>query len=286
MRVAHRHSRAIDAGTMNIGQLLAGRYMLEQQFGKGGAGTVYRSHDTRMDRAVAVKVFSPEALGDDVAAEQFATELRVFGQLEHPHILPIYDCGHDQNMPFLVMRFADQGSLADELAKGLPPLSRTAEVIEQVAKGMNYAHSQNMIHRDIKPQNVLVEATGDVYLADFSLAVLLSSSRLVQASGLTTGTAYYMSPEQCRGDALDIRADIYSLGAMLFEMCTGQRPYEGENWADIVVKIIDAEPPLPRHLNSDIPEAVQDVILTAMARQPHERYESALAMAFALHRCL
>lgn len=268
-----------------VGQTLASRYRLDAQIGRGGTAFVYRGHDPLMDRAVAIKVFPSDLIGDEEAARQFATELRVIGQLEHPNILPIYDCGHHGRVPFIVMRFADRGSLADELGRGRPPLPRAAEVIDQAARGLNYAHQKGMIHRDIKPQNILVEASGDVYLGDFSLAVLLTASQSYDAQ-TTTGTAYYMPPEQAAGQTLDYRADIYAIGATLYEMGTGRRPYEGNNWADVVVKVLSEDPPLPCDVNPDLPPAVQDVILKAMARAPAERYATALEFAAALREAL
>ena len=269
------------------GHLLASRYRLESKIGQGGAAAVFRAHDPLMDRVVAVKLFPPDVIGGQAAAEQFTTELKVIGQLEHPNILPIYDCGRDGDTPFIVMRYADKGSLADELANGVPALARTVDVIDQAARGLNYAHQRKMIHRDLKPQNILVEASGDVYLGDFSLAILYPSTPAVADTGLTTGTAYYMSPEQCRGDAVNVRSDVYSLGATLYEMCAGQRPYDGANWADIVVQVLsETPPPLPRDINPDLPDGVQDVILKAMARNPDERFAGALELSAALRECL
>lgn len=263
-------------------RLLANRYRLDKEIGRGGTATVYRGYDPLMERVVAIKTFPPDILGDAIAKEQFTTEVRVIGQLEHPHILPIYDCGHEGDTPFIVMRFADNGSLGNELSKGMPTLERTAEVIDQVSRGLNYAHTRNMAHRDIKPQNILVEASGDLYIGDFSLAILISAKQESESQQTTTGTAYYMSPEQCKGDPVDARSDIYSLGAMLYEMTTGKRPYEGANWAEIVVKVLQEDPPLPRTLNPTIPEEVQDAILKSMAREPAERFVSARDLAKAI----
>ncbi len=263
------------------GQSLVSRYRIDAGIGHGGTAIVYRSHDPLMDRTVAIKVFPSNLIGDEEAARQFATELKVIGQLEHPNILPIYDCGHHGKIPFIVMRFADRGSLAEELAQGRPPLARTVDVIDQAVRGLNYAHQRGMIHRDIKPQNILIEASGDVYISDFSLAVLLTSSQSFDPQ-TTTGTAYYMPPEQAAGQTLDYRADIYAIGATLYEMCTGRRPYEGSNWADIVVKVLSEDPPLPCEVNPNLPHAVEDVILRAMARTPAERYSTALELSTAL----
>ncbi|MBI3241750.1 MAG: serine/threonine protein kinase [Chloroflexi bacterium] len=267
------------------GQTLASRYRIDAQIGKGGTATVYRGYDPAMDRVVAIKVFPDDAVTGEEAARQFATELRVIGQLEHPHILPIYDCGHHGRIPFIVMRYADRGSLAGEMEQGRLPLDRVLDLADQIARGLSYAHQRGMIHRDIKPQNILVEASGDVYIGDFSLAVLLTSSQAFDAQ-TTTGTAYYMSPEQCKGALVDVRSDIYSLGAMLYEMCTGHRPHEGPNWAEIVVKVLSEDPPLPRTYNPDLLEHTQDVILKAMARNPEERFATALELSAALRDSL
>lgn len=272
--------------TLPLGRHLLNRYRLEKEIGRGGTATVYRGFDPLMERTVAIKTFPPHILGTETAKEQFTTEVRVIGQLEHPHILPIYDCGHEGNTPFIVMRFADNGSLGNELSKGLPTLDRVAEVLDQVARGLNYAHQRGMVHRDIKPQNVLVEASGDLYIGDFSLAILMSAKQESESQQTTTGTAYYMSPEQCRGLPVDARSDIYSLGAMLYEMTTGKRPYEGANWAEIVVKVLREDPPLPRTLNPNIPDEVQDVILKAMEREPSERFETARDLAKAIRKVI
>ncbi len=264
-----------------VGQTFASRYRIDHKIGQGGTAVVYRGYDPLMDRVVAIKAFPPDIVGGEEAARQFATELRVIGQLEHPHILPIYDCGHQGDIPFIVMRYADRGSLASEMEQGRLPLARVVDLADQVARGLHYAHQRGMIHRDIKPQNILVEASGDVYIGDFSLAVLLTSTQAFDAQ-TTTGTAYYMSPEQCKGLPVDARSDIYSLGAMLYEMCTGHRPYEGPNWAEVVVKVLSEDPPLPRAHNPGLPEPTQDVIMKAMARNPDERYATALELAAAL----
>ncbi len=264
-----------------VGQTFASRYRIDDKIGQGGTAVVYRGYDPLMDRAVAIKVFPSDLVGSEEAARQFATELRVIGQLEHPHILPIYDCGHHGNIPFIVMRYADRGSLAGEMEQGRLSLSRVVDLADQIARGLHYAHQRGMLHRDIKPQNILVEASGDVYIGDFSLAVLLTSAQVFDAQ-TTTGTAYYMSPEQCQGLPVDVRSDVYSLGAMLYEMCTGHRPHEGPNWAEVVVKVLSEAPQLPRTLNPDLPEPAQDVILKAIARNPEERYATAIELSNAL----
>ena len=270
---------------MQPGDILASRYRIDSHIGHGGTAIVFRGYDPLMERTVAIKVFPSDLIGSAEAAHQFATELKVIGQLEHPNILPIYDCGHHEAVPFIVMRYADRGSLASELEQGQPTLARALDVIEQVARGLNYAHQRDMIHRDIKPQNILIEASGDAYIGDFSLAVLLNSSQTFDAQ-TTTGTAYYMPPEQAAGQTLDSRADIYALGATLYEMCTGQRPYEGNNWAEIVVKVLQDDPLLPCAVNPNLSPNVQDVLLKAMARRPAERYASALELSAALRSAI
>lgn len=260
---------------MQVGDVLNGRYEIEANLGHGGAAEVFRARDPLMQREVAVKAFSRTLLDSTSTAMQYATELAMLGALEHPHILPIYDTGVAGKIPYIVMRYADRGTLHDELAQGRPLLKRVSFVINQIARALEYAHRHDMIHRDVKPHNILIEESGDAYLGDFSLAILVAHQH-GDTLKLTSGTAHYMSPEQAAGEQLTPATDVYSLAATLYEMLTLHHPYEGKNWAAITMKVL-TEPPEPLlTYRADLGGDIADVLAKGLARNPQDRYASPL----------
>ncbi len=267
-----------------IGKSL-GQFEILDEIGRGGMATVYRARQTSINRTVAIKVLPRSLLHDPTFYERFIREVDLVAHLEHPHILPIYDYGEVDGVPYIAMRYLAGGSMAQWIRRGLPPLDRIAKPVEQVASALDYAHQEGVIHRDLKPGNILLDENSNAYLSDFGIARVLDSNLTGSA---IVGTPAYMSPEQANGLPLDARSDIYSLGVVLFELVTGREPYEAETPVALLLKHINEPMPSARGLRPNLPPAADYVIVRATAKQPDQRYASAADMAeawaTALHR--
>ncbi len=264
-----------------IGKTL-GPYRILEQIGVGGMATVYKAYQPSMDRDVAIKIL-PHYLSQDAEfAKRFQREARAIAKLEHAHILPVYDYGEHDQITYIAMRYVQAGTLKERIARGPLPLDEINRLIGQIGGALDYAHRMGVIHRDVKPGNVLVDAQGDTYLTDFGLARMMEATQQLTASGVGLGTPAYMSPEQGQGVKVDHRSDIYSLGVILFEMVTGHVPFEAETPMAVVLKHITDPLPLPRAIAPDVPEAVERVILKALAKNPTDRFQTAGEMAQAL----
>jgi tRNA A-37 threonylcarbamoyl transferase component Bud32 len=264
-----------------VGQNL-GPYSLLEVIGGGGMATVYKAYQPSADRFVAVKVIRADLSREPELRQRFEREARTIAQLEHPAILPIYDVGEHNGVPFLVMRYVEGGSLSDRISAGRLPLGQAVEYIAQLGEALAYAHQQGIIHRDIKPANVLITPRGHVLLSDFGIAKILADENGLTGTGMPIGTPFYMAPEQIQGKPVDARTDIYSLGIVLYECLIGQRPFVAETpWAVMDMQLRDAPPP-PRALRPEIPESLERVILKATAKQPEHRFESMEALVQAL----
>ena len=259
-----------------------GPYRIVEQIGVGGMATVYKAYHAVMNRYVAVKVMPEQMSQDEDFRRRFEREAKAVARLEHAHILPVHDYGEMEGRLYLVMRYIDAGTLKDRMAAGPLDLAEVNRVIRQVGRALEYAHGMGVVHRDVKPSNVLVDAQGDCYLCDFGLAKMLEASVQFTATGVGVGTPAYMSPEQGQGEKVDARSDIYSLGVMLYEMVTGQVPYEAETPLAVVLKHITAPLPLPRKVKPDVPEEVERVILRALAKNPDDRFQAMEEMMAAL----
>ncbi len=264
-----------------IGQHL-GPYRILEQIGIGGMASVYKAYQPAMDRYVAVKVIAAHFAQDETFLRRFRREAKAVAQLEHAHILPVHDYGEAEGRPYLVMRFLEAGTLKDRITQDPLPLTEVNRVVGQVGSALDYAHRMGVIHRDVKPANVLLDAEGDTFLTDFGLAKMIESSAQLTATGVGIGTPAYMSPEQGKGAKVDSRADVYSLGVMLYEMVTGHAPYEAETPLAVVLKHIQEPLPLPRSVQPNLPEEVERVILRAMAKEPDDRFQTAGEMVRAL----
>ncbi len=258
-----------------IGKSL-GQFEIIEEVGRGGMATVYRARQTSINRIVAIKVLPRTLLHDPSFYERFAREVDVVAHLEHPHILPIYDYGEAEGMPYIAMRYLSGGSMAQWIWRGLPPLDKIPKPFEQIASALDYAHQEGIIHRDLKPGNVLLDEMGNAYLSDFGIARVLNSNLTGSA---IIGTPAYMSPEQANGLPLDARSDIYSLGVVLYELVTGREPFEAETPVALLLKHINEPMPSARLLRPELPAAAEKVINKATAKNPDERYPSASDVA-------
>jgi serine/threonine protein kinase/basic membrane lipoprotein Med (substrate-binding protein (PBP1-ABC) superfamily)/ABC-type phosphate/phosphonate transport system substrate-binding protein len=266
-----------------IGQKL-GQYRIVEQLGKGGMATVYKAFQPSLERYVAIKVLPPYFSHEEGFDERFVREAKAIARLDHPHILPIYDHGKEGQISYIAMRYVEAGTLKDMMDGQALPLARAVDVVEQVADALGYAHERGVIHRDVKPANILMDRRSWVLLTDFGLAKMAEGSQQLTASGVGVGTPAYMSPEQGKGQPIDRRTDVYSLGIVLFEMLTGRVPYEAETPLAVVLKHVTEPLPLPRAVNPDIPEGVELVILKTLAKDPDDRYQSVSDVAAALCR--
>ena len=263
---------------------LADRYRLERELGAGGMATVYLAHDLKHDRKVAVKVLRPE-LAAVIGAERFLAEIKTTANLQHPHILPLFDSGAADSFLFYVMPFIDGESLRDRLNREKQlPISDALRIATEVASALHYAHRHGVIHRDIKPENVLLH-DGQALVADFGIALAASKasgSRMTE-TGMSLGTPHYMSPEQAMGEReITARSDVYALGAMTYEMLVGDPPFIGSTAQAIVAKVLTEKPAPPSRSRDTVPESVDAAVLTALAKLPADRYASAAEFAAAL----
>jgi hypothetical protein len=267
-----------------IGHTL-GQYRIVEQVGLGGMATVYKAFQPALDRYVAIKVLPAYYAHEPGFAERFVREAKAVARLTHPHVLPIYDFGQENGLSYIVMQYVPSGTLKDMLGQPVN-LVKAAEIVEQIADALDYAHEQGIIHRDVKPSNVLMDRGRWVLLSDFGLAKMVEGSAQLTGSGVGVGTPAYMAPEQGRGLKVDRRADIYSLGIILYEMATGRVPFEAETPMAVVVKHITEPLPLPRSIRPDLPETVERIILKALAKSPGDRYELAGNLAAALRQAV
>ncbi len=256
---------------------LADRYRIDREVGEGGMATVYLAHDLKHDRPVAVKVLRPE-LAQALGTERFLNEIRVTANLQHPHILPLFDSGEAASFVYYVMPLVEGEPLSDRLTRVGPlPLADALSITKDVAAALGYAHNRGIVHRDIKPENILLEE-GEALVADFGIAFAVSRAEpeRLTATGLSPGTPAYMSPEQLSGEAtVDGRSDVYALGSVVYEMLTGKLPFTGTTLQAIVTKALTEPPPSVRALRPEIPRAVDAAIQRALAKQPEDRFQSA-----------
>ncbi len=273
-----------DDAVARLTEALAGHYLIERKLGEGGMATVYLAEDLRHVRKVAVKVVHPE-LAAVLGAERFLSEIHVTAALQHPHILPLFDSGQADGQLYYVMPFVDGESLRGRLHRERQlPIDEAVRLTREVASALDYAHRKGVIHRDIKPENILVH-DGQAVVADFGIAIAVTNAgggRLTQ-TGLSLGTPQYMSPEQATGERdIDARSDVYSLGAVTYEMLTGEPPFTGPTAQAIVAKVITSDPPNLVSQRKSIPQHVEDAVLKALEKMPADRFASAADFSRAL----
>jgi serine/threonine protein kinase len=251
-----------------------GRYEVEDELGTGGMAVVYLARDPYMQRQVAIKVLAYQLTSDALYQEYFQREAEVIAALEHPCIVPVFDFGRHGNQPYIVMRYMAGGSLQDRLDEGGLKARDMAHIVERVAEGLDAAHARDIIHRDVKPANILFDTSGEAFLSDFGLAKSLNRSTGMTGA-LFVGTPEYMSPEQVRNERLDGRSDIYALGVTLFYALAGRLPYRDDS--PLATAVLHVTQPVPSILavKPDLLPTWEDIIGKAMAKDPAERYATA-----------
>ena len=267
------------------GKIVDGRYVLGESLGSGGMGEVYLAHDGVLERDVALKVLRSQYAGDEEFAERFRLEARSAASLSHPNIVQVYDRGEaEDGTSYIAMEYVPGGTLKEQIVRRGPLGDlETAVVGAQIADALGAAHERGMIHRDIKPQNVLVSASGDLKVTDFGIA-RAASAVTSSASGAIFGTAGYISPEQAMGEPVGPASDLYSLGVVLYEMLTGGLPFAADNSIAVCMKHVNEPPRPPKLVNPDIPEGMNALVLMLLAKHPTDRYGSAMELLTDLER--
>ncbi|MBA3890610.1 MAG: protein kinase, partial [Gemmatimonadaceae bacterium] len=268
---------------VRLASALGDRYVVEQEIGSGGMAIVFGARDVRHQRRVAIKVLRPE-LAAAFGEARFLREIHLAAGLQHPHILPIYDSGAGDGLLYYVMPLVEGEALSNRIARdGALPIDEAVRLAREIAGALGHAHERGIIHRDIKPDNVMLSG-GHALVMDFGIARAAAGEDLrLTATGMTVGTPMYMSPEQALGSAdVDARTDIYSLGCVLFEMLTGRQPFAGNSLQAILAQSITAPRPRVRKLRPEAPAALDDIVTTALAREPDDRYQAAGGFADAL----
>lgn len=269
-----------------IGKTIANRYEIISKTGVGGMATVYKAKDTVLNRNVAVKVLKEEFITDEEFVKRFNSEAQAAASLSHPNIVSIYDVGNEDNIYYIVMELVRGKTLKQIITEeGALPWKWSVNIAMQIASALETAHKNNIVHRDIKPHNIIITEDGVAKVTDFGIAKAVSNSTIT-AFGTTIGSVHYFSPEQAKGGYTDAKSDIYSLGVVMYEMLTGKVPFDSDTSVSVALKHMQETPVAPMDVNENIPQAVNDIILKAMQKEPMARYQSATAMLNDLARAL
>lgn len=274
---------------------LAGRYEVRSMIGRGGMAQVHLGFDTRLSRNVAIKMLRTDLARDSIFQTRFRREAQAAASLNHPNIVAVYDTGEEEvttpdgssvSVPYIVMEYVEGHTVRDLLAGGTPvPIDEAVEIISGVLAALEYSHTQGLVHRDIKPGNIMLTNTGKIKVMDFGIARALTDSQATMTqTNAVVGTAQYLSPEQARGELVDARSDIYSTGCVLFELLTGQPPFKGDTAVAVAYQHVSEIPPVPSAITNDIPDSIDRVVLKALAKEKDQRYTSAQAMLSDLER--
>jgi eukaryotic-like serine/threonine-protein kinase len=268
-----------------VGELISGRYELEELVGSGGMSSVYRAHDRLLERTVALKILHEQFTSDDAYVERFRREARAVAQLAHPNIVTVIDRGEQDGRQFIVFEYVDGMNLKELMTQEGPVSPGEAiELALQVARGLSFAHENGLVHRDVKPQNVLLDTDGRAKVTDFGIAHAVDVDGMT-ITGTIMGTSNYIAPEQARGQAVDEQTDVYSLGCVLYELLAGDVPFEGDNFVAVAMRHVNDPVPSVRDLRPDVPPRLDWAIQQAMAKDHHERFDSMADFAAELEAC-
>src|SRR5690349_1713571 len=269
------------------GEVIAERYEVEELVGTGGMSSVYRARDRLLERLVALKVLHPHYADDDEYVERFRREARSVAQLSHPHIVTVIDRGEDDGRQFIVFEYVDGENLKQLIGRTGPlPTRRALELAVEIADALEFAHEHGLIHRDVKPQNVLVTPDGDAKVTDFGIARSLDVEHGVTQTGTVLGTSNYLSPEQASGKPTTQATDVYSLGVVIYELLTGDVPFPGENFVAVAMKHLNEQPPDVLEQRPDVPLRLAAAIDRALEKDPARRFPSMDQFAWELRQCL
>ncbi|WP_102346984.1 Stk1 family PASTA domain-containing Ser/Thr kinase [Bacillus sp. Marseille-P3661] len=261
-----------------IGRRLNGRYKIIEMIGGGGMANVYLAHDIILDRDVAVKVLKPEFSNDDEFIKRFRREAHSATSLDHPKIVSIFDVGEEDDIYYIVMEYVEGTTLKQFIQQRRNcTVEEVIDIMKQITSAIDHAHQNQIVHRDIKPHNILIDYNGNVKVTDFGIAMALSATSITQTNSVL-GSVHYLSPEQARGGMANKKSDIYSLGVVMFELLTGRLPFSGESAISIALKHLQSETPSPRRWNPDIPQSVENIVLKATVKDSFLRYDSVADM--------
>ena len=261
-----------------IGKKLDGRYEIRELIGVGGMANVYKAYDVLEDRIVAVKILREEYMDNDEFMRRFRNESRAISLLDHPNIVKVYDVIFSNRIQSIVMEYIDGITLKDYIDQ--EHVLRWKEAVHftvQILKALQHAHDKGIVHRDVKPHNIMLLSDGSIKITDFGIA-RFSRSNTKTITDKAIGSVHYISPEQASGACTDARSDLYSLGVMMFEMLTGKLPFEADSLVSVAIKQIQSEPIRPRSINPDIPEGLEEIVMRAMQKDASKRYQSAAEM--------
>src|SRR5690606_6614052 len=263
---------------MLIGRSINGRYKILELIGGGGMSNVYLAHDMILDRDIAIKILRYDFSNEEELRRRFQREALSTTSLAHPNIVNIFDVGEDGSVHYLVMEYVPGKTLKEYIIEHSPVSpERAVEIMKQLTSALAHEHHNQIVHRDIKPQNILMDAEGNVKISDFGIAMALSATSYTQTNSVL-GTVHYLSPEQARGGTANKKSDIYSLGIVMFELLTGKLPFSGESAVSIALKHLQTETPSLREIVPSMPQSLENVVLKATAKNPQHRYQSANEM--------
>jgi len=270
-----------------VGEVLADRYELEELVGTGGMSSVFRAHDRLLDRKVALKILHQQYSADDDYVERFKREARSVAALSHPNIVTVIDRGEHGDRQFIVFEYVAGENLKRMIERrGPAPVPNALELAIQIARGLAFAHQQGLVHRDVKPQNVLLNGDGRAKVTDFGIARSLDVQHGMTQTGTVLGTSDYIAPEQAQGQRVDEHSDVYSLGVVLYELLTSEVPFPGENFVAVAMRHINEEPPSVLGKRPDVSPRLDEAIRRAMAKQPEDRFPTMDAFCAELEACL
>jgi hypothetical protein len=280
-----RRSESVGPGM--IGELIAQRYELRELCGTGGMSTVFRAHDRQLERTVALKFLHERHLGDEESVERFRREARSAAPLSHPHIVTVIDRGEHDGRPFIVFEYVVGENLKQRIREqGALPIPEALRLALEVGSALAFAHQHGLVHRDVKPQNVLLTDEGRAKMTDFGIARSLDVQRGLTQTGTVLGTSEYIAPEQAQGASVDERTDVYSLGVVLYELLTGEVPFHGDSFVEVALRHVNEPPPSVRDRRPDVPPRLAQAVERALAKRPRDRFASMNELCAELEACL